>query len=307
MTANIASKDSGSNVRGDTAIPDLAAVCWEALYSQNEAAALAKLRLHARLIVGNLGDEAICEALTVDPPGSVSKERIAAVYEILAQAEPGAPLPVDTGREVIAANLDEEQEIGLAFKNELLHGLGPVLNNLVVYFAATPRVSRKEERRLAQTASASAAWPEAGGLVACGLTPLSVFYATRNVESLVRRSRQAGTRAEDSLTLAPLRGAKPPCDLHVSLAYRVACEIVQVNRCSKEAALALIDWMIEVSKIKPLLFAGYWAEPEGAGVRLVPQEDYSHKLLSDRWRETRSAKPEPTAAPATEVSARARC
>jgi hypothetical protein len=305
MTASISPQGNGSEARGNTVTPDLAAICREALRSPNEAAALAKLRRYARSIAGNLGDDAICEALTVDPPGNVNNERIAAVYEILAQAEPGAPLPVDTGGEVIAAVLDEEHEIGLAFKNELLQGLGPVLKNLVVYFAATPRVSRKEERRLAQTASASAAWPEAGGLVACGLTPLSVFYATRNFESLARRSREAGTVARDSLTLAPLRGAMPPGDSHVSLAPRVAREIVQVNRCSKEAARTLVDWLIEVAKIKPLLFSGYRAEPEGAGVRLVPHEDYSGMLLSDRWREMRSADPEPTAEPAAEVPARA--
>jgi hypothetical protein len=206
---------------------------------------------------------------------------------------------------LIAANLEEEQEIGLAFKNELLHGLAQSLKNLVVYFAAVPRVSRKDERRLFRTASVNAAWPEAGGLVACGLTPLSVFYASRNIASLARRLREAGTLGGGSLTLDPLRGTAPPGGPHASLSHRVAREIVQVDRCSEQAASALVDWLIEVSKVKPLVFAGYRAEPEGAGVRLVPHEDYSDQPLHERWRETSPAQQEPVGQPSANAPARA--
>ena len=257
----------------------------------DEAAALTELRVHARSIAARLGDEAICEALEVEPHESVSNERIASVYEILAQAEPEAIFPVDTDRELITANLNEEQEIGRAFKDDLLRGLAPSLKALVVYFADVPRVPRKYERRLLQTASVKAAWPESGGLVACGLTPLSVLYASRNVESLVRRLIEADILGEDHLTLNPLRDARHARDspAPVSLSHRIAREVVQVNRCSEEAAFALVNWLIEVSKVKPLVFAGYRAAPEGEGIRLVPHEDYSDMPLDERWRETSSA------------------
>jgi hypothetical protein len=293
---------------------EAARLCREALHGPDQAAALRALRENARLVLWLLAEDEVCDALTIDPPGSVCADRIAAVYQALAHAEPEPDLPVSTREALLRDNLEEEAAIGRAFKEDLLALLRPALRNLIVFFAAAPRVSRKVREHLRRTPCVDAAWPECAGLVECGLTPLSVFFATSNVADLAERL-EMGDRP---VPLVRVRGAMSWQAPAREFSHRVTREILQVNRCSPQAAETLVDWLIEAAAERPLLFAGYratrlYADHRAAhvyggrravsddaghppartevGVGLVTDDDYSGKTFAERWRDAGVAEP----------------
>jgi hypothetical protein len=263
--------------------PDLPQLCWSALHS-SDPNALEQLRRHAKEVLKSWGDEEIQKALTVEPADSVPGARIAAVYEVLAEAEPCPALPIDTRKILLKANLTEEAEIGHAFKQNLLDGLNRPLNNLFLVFAAAGRVSARERRHLWQTASVEAAWPACAGMVACGLTPLGVFYATKTPFPLAKRLQERKILNPSSPVVLSYvrRSPRAPRPL-AEFSNDVVREVLQVAHCSEQAAEILVDWLIDVAQVKPLVFSGAWAEPDQWGVRLTAYEDYTNKSLADRW------------------------
>jgi hypothetical protein len=290
--------------------PDLPEVCRRALQSQDPAALL-ELRARAKAVLEFLGHPDIQAVLTVEPNDPAARERIAAVYDALAAAEPCRELAVDTREVLLRANQEEEKEIGRAFKEALLDRLERVLANPVLVFAAVPRVSAREQRHLRQTASAAAGWPECAGLVACGLTPLGLFYATKNAFPLAKRLQERKLLpSAGPVVLAYARAAagqspKSPAEL----TPYVVREVLRVARCSEQAAGTLVDWLIDIARRKPLVFGGAWAERDERGVRLTAHEDYSNPSLDDRWRllledlESASGRPPAAAAAAAAPAA----
>jgi hypothetical protein len=264
----------------------LAELCRKALQSPDPAA-LEALRRHAKAILKSLGDgdEEIQKALTVDSPDSELAARVAAVYDLLAETEPSA-LPVDTREVLLKRNLDKEAEIGRAFKEDLLHDLKPVLRNLVLVFAAVPRISRREQRHLRQTTSVDAAWPDCAALVACGLTPLGVLDATTTPFSLARRLQKMGSlKSSEPVILCHARRSTSPPKQVVEFSRDVVREVLQVAHCSEPAAETLVDWLIDVARVKPSVFGEARAKWHEWGVQLTPDPDYSNKPLGERWHE----------------------
>jgi hypothetical protein len=265
--------------------PDLAQLCRRALQS-SDPTALERLRGHAKEVLESLGDEEIQQALTVEPPESVPETRIAAVYEVLAEAEPCLAVPLDTREIALKADLAEEAEIGLAFKKDLLHDLEEPLRNLNLVFAPVPRVSSREQRHLRQTASAEAAWPDCAGLVAHGLTPLGVFYATKAPFLLAKRLQERNILPPSEPVVLPyVRRSLEPPKPWAQFSHDVVREVLQVAHCSERAAEALVDWLIDVAQRKPLVFSGARAERNQWGVRLTAHEDYTNTSLANRWGE----------------------
>jgi len=232
----------------------------------------------------SLGDEEIQKALTVEPSESVPTERIAALYEMLADAEPFPAVTIDTREIALKADLAVEAEIGHAFAERLMPGLEQPLKNLPLVFAEVRRVSTREQRHLQQTASVKKAWPTCAGLVACGLTPLGVFYATDTPFPLAKRLQQNGLlQPSEPVVLSYVRRSLAPPQRLAGFARDVVREVLQVAHCSEQAAETLVDWLIDVACVKPLIFSGARAVRDDLGVRLTPFDNHTNMSLSDRW------------------------
>lgn len=267
-------------------------LCHRVLRTPGSAALLQEFRRRAADVLSALHDEELQQALTVDPPESVPDEWVAAVYEVLAEAEPCKELPADTRQSLLKLNLEEERVIGAAFRDHLLYRLPHPLGNMALVYAATPRVSNQEQRHLRQTASVDAGWPDCAGLVACGLTPLSVFYATKAIYPLANRLRQRGVLpSEGPVVLSHVRHPATGQETAKELAPYAVREVLQVARCGEKAAETLVNWLVDVARVKPLVFAEARAEPEASGVRLTADQDPTNKTLKERWREVAVSDP----------------
>jgi hypothetical protein len=267
---------------------ELVRICRSALVS-GDSYALTELRERAKEIRARLQDGDIRDALTIElGDDDVSDERVAAVYEILAEAEPSAALLVDTREHLLTASLDQETQIGEAF-GLLLKDLDRQLKHLTLVFARVPSVSEVEQRRLRQTPSVMVAWPASAPLIACGLTPLYVLNATTTVHSLATRLKRAKLiKADDSIMLSYIRrsGTSPPRHA-IEFSKNVAREVRQIAHCSEIAANVLVDWLIDVACDKPFVFAGTEAKPKKWGIELA--EVYSDEDLCERWQKKRKA------------------
>jgi hypothetical protein len=279
---------AGTQEEGPVSRPDLPQLCRNALHS-SDPRALEQLRRHAKAVMDSLGDEQMQIALTVESSESVPSERIAAVYELLSQAEPFPALTIDTRELALKADLEEEERIGHDFAEGLMCDLKGPLANLLLVFAEVPRVSRKEQRHLRQTGSVRSVWHTCeglAGLVACGLTPLGVFYASDTPFPLAKRLQDSGLmRTSEPVVLSYVQRSLAPPQPLAAYAHDVVQEVLQVAHCSQQAAETLIDWLIDVARLKPLIFSGARAEQHEFGVTLTAEEDYSNMSLSDRWRD----------------------
>jgi hypothetical protein len=81
------------------------------------------------------------------------------------------------------------------------------------------------------------------------------------------------------------KGTAPP----KGFACYVVKDVLQTARCSEQAAVALVNWLIDVARQKPLVFNGAWAEPTEGGVCLTNDGDHSDKPLRHRWSVARVA------------------
>lgn len=264
--------------------PDLPDICRNALQS-GDPAALNELQKYARQILKLMGDAKIQKGLTVQPSDNVPVERIEKVYQILAEVEP-SPEVSPTAREAfIQENITEELEIGRVFRENLLRDLDSSLTDLVVFFARVPSVSKSEQRHLAQSASVEKAWPKCDGLVAAGLTPLAVFYATKNAYPLAKRLQKFHLSVDSVLFSHPRAGSQS-AETTFQLFHYVVRDAVQVSRCSEQAAATLVDWLIKVARKKPYVFQGAQAELTETGVQLIA--DYTNMPLQERWSKVRT-------------------
>jgi hypothetical protein len=277
------------------------------LGSPNDAALLEELRRRAQEVLDARQEEEFEQALETEPVEGVPAEWLAKVYQALGEAQPLPELSGDVRQALLKENQSEEEEIGRALKKALLRGLTPPLANLVVVFAAVPRISPREQRNLRQTISVGAAWPECAGLVACGLTPLGVFYATKAVFPLARRLQECGTLPPSpSVVLSGVQASSAPTAVAPQLAPYAVREIIGVARCTRQAAETLLNWLIDVAGQKPLVFGGARARQQHKGVvELTADHEYSNKSLHDRWAERAAgASAAPTIGPVVATSSR---
>jgi hypothetical protein len=251
------------------------------LRAPDDSALLEELRSTAARTVPRLTTEELEQVLMVDGLDRVPEHWLASVYAVLAAADSCPSLPKDVRAAIVQANEQEENAIGLAFKFRLLERLSQRLTNLTAVFAGVRVIPEKAQRNLRETPSAEAAWPECASLVACGLTPLGVFYATEAVSRLAVRLREAKVLSpSESVVLTPRKfrpRSQPPRDF---VDYLPA-EFMRVARCGEEAAERLLDWLIAVAKEKPHVFKGTFAMPDGDSVKLLFHE--TEMNLLDRW------------------------
>jgi hypothetical protein len=237
-------------------------------------------RSHAKAVLGALGDEDLDAILAVDAAKEVPPEWLTRIYEALSDAEPFPALPGDERDAIFRENEREEETIGHAFKSALLAGLSPSLANLAVVFAAVPRISRKEQGHLRQGASVDAAWPECSALVACGLTPLSVFYATEAVYSFKKRLDR--TELPEGVDLDFIKALPEHLQSSTTFSALVVGEFMRIARCGEQAACTLLNWLIAIAQLKPRVFANAYAQPCSRGVRLSFHPNSADSLFK-RW------------------------
>ncbi len=69
----------------------------------------------------------------------------------------------------------------------------------------------------------------------------------------------------------------------------VVREVLQVAHCGEATAKILIDWLIDVSLVKPWTFRGARAERHEYGVMLVEEPDFAATPLIELWSRMRGA------------------
>jgi hypothetical protein len=266
---------------------NLVRICRDALRTNNPEA-LAQLRSHAKAIMESLGEEEIQDALTIGLDEQVPAARIADVYLALSAAEPFPSLSDETRDQLIQTNMTREAEIGRAFKEDLLSDLDRALKPLTLIFAEAPTVSETEQRHLRQNPSVAPAWPESAGLLACGLTPLAVLAATASVFPLATRLKTGASQIlnnADPVVLCYVWRKAPPKQWE-RFSQSIVREVLQVAHCREATAKILIDWLIDVARVKPWIFRGAEAVPHECGVELVENQDYADTPLNEIWHKT---------------------
>lgn len=214
----------------------------------------------------------------------VPSDWLAQVYEALASAEPFPALTVDERERHLKTNERDEARIGTAFRDALLVGVSDKAVEGTIFFDRAPRVSSKEQHNLMQTPSVKAAWPECAPLVACGLTPIGVYYATKSVFPLIKRLQVRGQLpTSPSVVLSDVDRTLRDSNFATVPTQNVVLEFLQVARCSVQAAQALLSWLIEVAQFKPYVFCGGVAEQYGRSVKLTPRPQTATMDLFVRW------------------------
>lgn len=210
---------------------------------------------------------------------------VAEVYEAMAAAAPSQEgANFEAAEALFLANQDEEASIGVAFRDTLLVGLPDTLRHIERWFpASTPRVDEDERRELMEEPSVRAGMPYSGPLVIYGVTPLTVFYATEAVSSLIDRlMRYEVIHPDTSVTLDMNRvvvGGRTHDEMSVCALVN---EIRDVSECSEAVAGGLYSWSIQTAQYKPFLFRGFHASPLGEGVSLTSTKEV-HDNLYQRW------------------------
>jgi len=197
--------------------------------------------------------------------GKCDPQWVAEIFGSLAGDEVLSPEDLETMDALFKANLDHEVSIGYAFAEALMEGIPEHLKDLRRWLKDLPRVEENEQRRLANQAVVQAGKPYAEMLVPCGMTPLTIFYASEAVPMLLERLiRDKAIPSDRPLVIDPNQETSRES---VTLEMIVQ-EIGQVAECSKPAARILMSWLTGVAQFKPFLFNGFEAEAMGKAIRL---------------------------------------
>jgi RNA polymerase sigma factor (sigma-70 family) len=203
-------------------------------------------------------------------------EWIAEVYGAIAGEEEFSPEDLAMMETLSQANIDQEIQIGYAFKDVLMPDLPPRLQDFRSWFKSLPEVREDERKDLNDNPVVQASRPYSEQLIPYGITPLTIFYSTEAISMLLERLRHQVIPPNHAVVIG--LGAKPPQKQLTMVVH----EIASVAECSELAAQLLLPWLVEVARYKPLLFSGFRARPIAIGIHLVRDPKIDNKPY-ERW------------------------
>jgi len=189
---------------------------------------------------------------------------LAAVYESLAGDDKVSDSTSDLSRAIDKLRQNEQHEIGEAFSalmSELPQRFRPSSSDSP-FFAKAKIVDDVYQLELRTRSSVHAAGEAALGFVPYGLTPESIYDATRGLSLLFNRIRQASSERS-----VPFAEAKGPVVLQakngnawfpVNPSLLVA-EVAATPDLPSGTETPLTHWLVETLKLRPLLIEGYRA------------------------------------------------
>ncbi|HEX8139943.1 MAG TPA: sigma-70 family RNA polymerase sigma factor [Pyrinomonadaceae bacterium] len=254
-----------------------------ALRSPGDEGLLEQVREHADEVLSAL-EHSEFMGLAEDEIQGIDRLWVAQVYEAMTPARYEENENYEAVSLLLYANQEEEEAIGLAFRETLMADLPAELQDIDRWFQRAPLVDMEERRELIEEVSVQAGMPHSERLIPYGVTPLTVFYGTEAVSSLLSRLVHYEMLHRDVPVLLGMEsveavgGDSNPLNLEL-----VVDEIERVSEVVSECtARALYGWSVQVARYKPFLFSGFQASPREAGVSLV-RTDEVYDNLYQRW------------------------
>jgi RNA polymerase sigma factor (sigma-70 family) len=253
----------------------------KAFRSPNDYEILQQVRQRSDEVLKALEDE---EALGIsdEEVESLDPLWVAEIYEAIAANFEPPPEDAETIQALLDANAQEEYSIGLAYHQALMQDLPDELQRLEKRFTQLPKVGREEREELLATPAARAAMPYSEGPAAYGVTPLTVFYATEAVSSVLERLKRYGMLDDKPLTIGRDRVIPYGKSGKTINARSLSKEIASMAYCREDVANAVFPWLIEVAHYKPFLFSGFKAYAVEKDIRLYATEKRYDNLFQ-RW------------------------
>lgn len=208
---------------------------------------------------------------------------VAQVYEALNTASAHENEDSEAIKTFLYANQEEEISIGSAFSETLMAGLPRELKEIDKWFQSAPQVDMEERRELMKDSSVLAGRPYTEKLIPYGVTPVTVFYTTEAVSSLLNRLvRYEMLHPEAPVLLGMNRVEVWGSDSNPLSLELVVDEIERVTERSEVTARALYGWSVKAAQYKHFLFRGFQASPREEGVSLI-RTDEIYDNLYERW------------------------
>jgi RNA polymerase sigma factor (sigma-70 family) len=208
--------------------------------------------------------------LSEDEMRAVDPLWVAEVYQAMSTAVGQSDEESEASKALFHAHQEEEASVGVAFKETLMAGLPERLQNIGRWFYLVPQVDVEERRELIEEPSVQAGMPYSEQLIPYGVTPLTVFYATEAVSSLLDRlMRYEMLDINASVVLGVNKVEVEGHDNALLSIDLLVDEIEKVSECSERAAHALYAWSVGAAQYKPFLFSGFKASPREEGVSLA--------------------------------------
>jgi RNA polymerase sigma factor (sigma-70 family) len=222
--------------------------------------------------------------LSEDEMREVDPLWVAEVYEAMAAATPRGGEDFEAAETLFRANREEEASIGAAFRETLLADLPEHLRYIERCFPhSTPQVDEDEQRELLQEPSVQAGMPYTEPLVPYGVTPLTVFYTTEAVSSLLDRlMRYEMINSDAAVGLEMNRVEINGRRTDLLSVNELVEEIRDVSECGGAVARALYCWSVQAAQYKPFLFNGFRACPRGEGISLARTNEFYDDLYQ-QW------------------------
>jgi RNA polymerase sigma factor (sigma-70 family) len=235
-----------------------------ALISRKDSAALEALRKQAPAIHEALGTMDL--TLSDEEWSSIASqpEWLSAVYGALAGEDHEERQASELTRAIEALRRDEQREIGEAFEL-LVRNLPEPFRNWSAWFKDSQPVSSKYREELEARASVKTAPNASAGLVQYGLTPDSIYAATRGLGLLFKRKEriaEAGGAADTAtektfpLPVYVFNAANRSVQVHSALIF---AEIASTPDLPEGAERPLTNWIFSALNLKPYLIPGYAA------------------------------------------------
>jgi RNA polymerase sigma factor (sigma-70 family) len=208
---------------------------------------------------------------------------VAEVYSVMSTATVERDKAFEASEALFHAHEQEEASVGVAFKETLIADLPERLQNIGRWFHSAPQVDMEQRQELMEEPSVQAGMPYSEQLVPYGVTPLTVFYATEAISSLLDRLiRYEMIDADASVVLSTSRVETEGRGNDLLSVDLLVDEISKVSECSEAAALALYAWSVDVAQYKPFLFSDFQASPTEEGVSLTRTKEVYDNLFQ-RW------------------------
>jgi RNA polymerase sigma factor (sigma-70 family) len=263
---------------------DVQSLLKEVLTSPGKSHLLAEVRQRADEILDYLERAEPAGWATGDP------EWLAEVYGAIGGEEELSPEDTATLDSMVSATRSEESFIGYAFKEALIRDLPEEVPSLEARLAGMPMVETEELKELIDTPSVQAALPQAEKLILYGVTPLTVFYATEAIGSLIGRLARHKVTPGGALILEEHDRGKPDVWLMTSrgnvLTHPIVLnEIANMAECSAGTAAVLLPWLVAVARFRPFVFRGLEAKALKGAVALETVTEVTEDLVI-RWSAT---------------------
>jgi len=203
---------------------------------------------------------------------------MAEVYGAIVGEADDSPEEIAASEILNQPNVEQDLEIGRAFAEALMSNLPYSLKQIDDYLRDVPEVEEEEMIELGQEPSVKAGLPYSEQLVRYGVTPLTIFYSTEAVAGLFNRMLRHDVIASEEAILKPIM--ESPDD--VTNYQLVTNAIANLSECDLLVAQALLPWIVDVARYKPLLFRGFMARPRGQAI-LLKQNPHIETNLYRRW------------------------